>query len=104
MREVLMPRRFGRLVRDLADNESERSDKWNKWPDLVLIDGGPSQMDAAYAALAEAWASADVTIVGMAKKSIERESGRRHFCRPGQPAVPPGRQKPGSLFPAAIAR
>ncbi len=81
MREVLM-RRFGRLMRDSAD-ESERSGKWNKWPDLVLIDGGPPQVDAACAALAEVGA-ADVPIVGMAK-SIERESGREHFCRPGQP-------------------
>jgi excinuclease ABC subunit C len=81
MREVLM-RRFGRLVRD-ADNESGRSEKWNKWPDLVLIDGGPRQVDAAYGALAEVGA-ADVAIVGMAK-SIERESGREHFCRHGQP-------------------
>ena len=81
MREVLM-RRFGRLVRE-ADSESERSDKWSKWPDLVLIDGGPRQLDAAYAALAEVGV-ADVTMVGMAK-SIERESGREHFCRHGQP-------------------
>ena len=75
MREVLM-RRFGRLMRE-ADDESDRSDKWNKWPDLVLIDGGPSQVDAAYAALAEVGA-ADVAIVGMAK-SIEREVGPRTF-------------------------
>jgi len=81
MREVLM-RRFGRLVRE-ADSGSERSDKWNKWPDLVLIDGGPGQVDAAYAALAEVGA-ADVPIVGIAK-SIERESGREHFCRHGRP-------------------
>jgi excinuclease ABC subunit C len=81
MREVLM-RRFGRLVRGAAE-ESERSDKWNKWPDLVLIDGGAAQIDAAYAALAEVGAG-DVVLVGMAK-SIERESGREHFCRLGQP-------------------
>ena len=81
MREVLM-RRFGRLVREAAD-QSERSDKWNKWPDLVLIDGGPAQVDAAYAALAEVGAG-DVVLVGIAK-SIERESGREHFCRLGQP-------------------
>ncbi len=81
MREVLM-RRFGRLVRGAAE-QSESSDKWNKWPDLVLIDGGPAQVDAAYAALAEVGAG-DVVLVGIAK-SIERESGREHFCRLGQP-------------------
>jgi excinuclease ABC subunit C len=81
MREVLM-RRFGRLVRD-ATAEVQRSEKWSKWPDLVLIDGGLSQVETAYAALAEVGA-ADVVIVGIAK-SIERESGREHFFRPGQP-------------------
>ena len=80
MREVLM-RRFGRLVRD--SGEVERNGKWNKWPDLVLIDGGPAQVDAAYAALAEV-GTVDVAVVGIAK-SIERESGREHFCRLGQP-------------------
>ena len=52
-------------------------------PDLVLIDGGPRQVDAAYAALNEVGAG-DAVIVGIAK-SIERESGREHFCRQGQP-------------------
>jgi excinuclease ABC subunit C len=81
MREVLM-RRFGRFMRDSAE-ESQGREKWNKWPDLVLIDGGPAQVTAAYAALAEVGV-ADVNLVGMAK-SIERESGREHFCRHGQP-------------------
>src|SRR5256714_11759115 len=79
MREVL-PRRFARLMRE---GENERSDKWNKWPELVLIDGGPRQVDAAYAALNEVGAG-DAVLVGIAK-SIERESGREHFSRQGQP-------------------
>jgi len=80
MREVLT-RRFGRLVRE-AGGEGEADDKWNKWPDLVLIDGGPGQVEAAHAALAEVGAE-DATIVGVAK-SIEREAGREHFYRHGQ--------------------
>src|SRR5207248_7293143 len=48
MREVLT-RRFGRLVRDAG--ESAPDDKWSKWPDLVLIDGGPAQLEAAHGAL-----------------------------------------------------
>ena len=48
----------------------------------MLIDGGPAQMEAAHAALAEVGAD-DVTIVGVAK-SIEREAGREHFYRQGQ--------------------
>src|SRR5882672_3928627 len=51
MREVLT-RRFGRLMRESGAN-GEADEKWNKWPDLVLIDGGAAQVDAAHAALAE---------------------------------------------------
>ena len=80
MREVLT-RRFGRLVRESAD-ENAADSKWNKWPDLVLIDGGSSQVDAAHAALAEVGVD-DVIVVGVAK-SIEREAGREHFYRRGQ--------------------
>ena len=80
MREVLT-RRFGRLVRESSD-ESAADSKWNKWPDLVLIDGGLAQVDAAHAALSEVGVE-DVTVVGVAK-SIEREAGREHFYRRGQ--------------------
>ena len=80
MREVLT-RRFGRLVRE-AGTEGTADDKWNKWPDLVLIDGGPAQLEAAHAALADVGID-DAVIVGVAK-SIEREAGREHFYRRGQ--------------------
>ncbi|HYM17258.1 MAG TPA: excinuclease ABC subunit UvrC [Micropepsaceae bacterium] len=79
MREVFT-RRFGRLVR--ASSE-DADDKWAKWPDLVLIDGGEPQVEAAHEALAEVGAD-DVVVVGVAK-SIEREAGREHFHRRGQP-------------------
>src|SRR5882672_4097136 len=80
MREVLT-RRFGRLMRESGAN-GEADEKWNKWPDLVLIDGGAAQVDAAHVALAEVGID-DVPVVGIAK-SIERESGREHFYRRGQ--------------------
>jgi excinuclease ABC subunit C len=80
MREVLT-RRFGRLVRESSD-ETAGDSKWNKWPDLVLIDGGSAQVDAALAALSEVGVE-DVIVVGVAK-SIEREAGREHFYRRGQ--------------------
>ena len=80
MREVLT-RRFGRLVRDAGEEEAA-GDKWSKWPDLVLIDGGPAQLEAAHAALADVGVD-DAVIVGVAK-SIEREAGREHFYRRGQ--------------------
>lgn len=78
MKEVLT-RRFSRLVRE-AGAEGEANGKWNKWPDLVLIDGGAAQISTAHEALAEV--GADVNLVGIAK-SIERESGREHFHRLG---------------------
>jgi excinuclease ABC subunit C len=79
MREVLT-RRFGRLVRE-SGGEADGADsaKWNKWPDLVLIDGGEAQVAAAHQALAEVGAD-DVVLIGIAK-SIERESGMEHFFR-----------------------
>ncbi len=77
MREVLT-RRFGRLMRESGENDG----KWNKWPDLVLIDGGAAQVKAAHTALTEVGVE-DVIVVGVAK-SIEREAGREHFYRRGQ--------------------
>jgi excinuclease ABC subunit C len=79
MREVLT-RRFGRLVRE--SNGGSENDKWTKWPDIVLIDGGPGQVAAAHQALEEVGID-DVVIIGVAK-SIERESGREHFHRLGR--------------------
>jgi len=78
MREVLT-RRFGRLVRE-SSGEGE-GDKWTKWPDLVLIDGGPGHVAAAQEAVAEVGLD-DLVIVGVAK-SIEREAGMEHFYRQG---------------------
>jgi excinuclease ABC subunit C len=79
MREVLT-RRFGRLVRDSGKEDAD--DKWTKWPDLVLIDGGLGHVAAAHQALIEVGAD-DVMLVGIAK-SIEREAGREHFFRKGK--------------------
>ena len=80
MREVLT-RRFGRLVCE-GGAEGAAGEKWSKWPDLVLIDGGPAQVETAHAALAEVGVD-DAIVVGVAK-SIEREAGREHFYRRGQ--------------------
>src|SRR5256885_4268986 len=80
MREVFT-RRFGRLVRQSGEAGDE---KWSKWPDLVLIDGGEAQVEAAHQAPADVGAE-NVMLVGVAK-SIEREAGREHFYRRGQPA------------------
>jgi excinuclease ABC subunit C len=54
------------------------------WPDLVLIDGGKGQLDAARQALAEVGVSdADVALVGIAK-GRDRDAGRETFFIPGK--------------------
>lgn len=75
MREVLT-RRFGRLLKEDADRDK------GHWPDLVLIDGGLGQLNAATATLAELGIE-DVALVSIAK-GPERNAGREHFHMPGR--------------------
>ncbi|HEX8416568.1 MAG TPA: excinuclease ABC subunit UvrC [Methylobacterium sp.] len=98
MREVLQ-RRFKRLVKEAprTANESavaasegvevmpapEADDAFPAWPDLVLIDGGKGQLDAARTALAEIGV-VDVPLVGIAK-GRDRDAGRETFFVPGRP-------------------
>ncbi|WP_457094002.1 excinuclease ABC subunit UvrC [Microvirga sp. P5_D2] len=89
MREMLQ-RRFARLVKEeprAADAEApvEHDDAFPAWPDLVLIDGGKGQLEAARQALAEVGVSEDdVALVGIAK-GRDRDAGRETFFKPGQP-------------------
>ena len=69
MREVLT-RRFSRLVRDSEEGKS-------KWPDLVLIDGGPGQLAVAQSVMEDLGVE-DVTLLGVAK-GPDRDAGREHF-------------------------
>jgi excinuclease ABC subunit C len=69
MREVLT-RRFSRLVREAEDAKA-------KWPDVVLIDGGPGQLAVARSVLEDLGVE-DVLLVGVAK-GPERDAGREHF-------------------------
>ncbi|MEA1835236.1 excinuclease ABC subunit UvrC [Methylobacterium durans] len=101
MREVLQ-RRFKRLVKEAPRTANEAavaaleggppepvpepqadSDAFPAWPDLVLIDGGKGQLDAARAAL-QAVGVADVPLVGIAK-GRDRDAGRETFFVPGRP-------------------
>jgi excinuclease ABC subunit C len=74
MREVLT-RRFSRLVK-------EGDDPKTKWPDLVLIDGGPGQLSVACQVFADLGVD-DVTVVGISK-GPDRDAGREHFYMPGK--------------------
>jgi excinuclease ABC subunit C len=69
MREVLT-RRFSRLVREAEDTRA-------RWPDLVLIDGGPGQLAVAQSVLEDLGVE-DVVLVGVAK-GPDRDAGREHF-------------------------
>ncbi len=94
MREMLL-RRFSRLAKEAPREEtgdsSEQSEEVGEdaafpaWPDLVLIDGGKGQLDAARAALAEAGiAESEVALVGIAK-GRDRDAGRETFFKPNEP-------------------
>jgi excinuclease ABC subunit C len=76
MREVLS-RRFARLVNDDPDKPEDES---NTAPDLVLIDGGRGQLNAAMQVLAELGID-DVPLVGIAK-GPDRNAGREIFHLP----------------------
>jgi excinuclease ABC subunit C len=55
------------------------------WPDLVLIDGGKGQLDAARQALAEIGIT-DTPLVAIAK-GRDRDAGHETFFMPGKPPV-----------------
>jgi excinuclease ABC subunit C len=78
MREMLR-RRFQRLIK-----EAPRSDAGGGvgWPDLVIIDGGKGQFEAAQGILAELGVS-DVPLVAIAK-GPDRNAGRETFFISGR--------------------
>lgn len=102
MREVLT-RRFSRLLKEsvrtrppgseagTADDDAE-AETGNQasmsdmpdWPDLVLIDGGLGQLNAARETLEELGIT-DVPLVGIAK-GPDRDAGREKFFIPGKPS------------------
>ena len=79
MREVL-ERRFKRLISDAAQDAN--SDDESPWPDLVLIDGGLGQLNAARDILS-ALGITNVPLVGIAK-GVDRDAGRETFFIPGR--------------------
>ncbi len=76
MREV-MSRRFGRQLKENPERDEE------SWPDLVLIDGGQGQLEAARGVLTELGLD-DIPLVGIAK-GPDRDAGRERFFLPGKP-------------------
>jgi excinuclease ABC subunit C len=66
-------------------DDGERDSKFGAWPDLVLIDGGDGQLNAALEALDELGLKNRITIAGIAK-GVDRDAGRERFFIPGKPA------------------
>ncbi|WP_083202549.1 excinuclease ABC subunit UvrC [Stappia indica] len=100
MREVLT-RRFSRLLKEHADERkvaaapapetanpdeeaTEDTSAIPAWPDLVFIDGGLGQLNAARETLT-ALGIEDVPLVGIAK-GPDRDAGREKFFIPGKPS------------------
>ncbi|MCX8503667.1 MAG: excinuclease ABC subunit UvrC [Beijerinckiaceae bacterium] len=85
MREVLT-RRFSRLQkeapRDIEQPDSAKDDGMPDWPDLVLIDGGKGQLEAAKTVV-ETLGIEGVPLVGVAK-GPDRDAGRETFFVPGR--------------------
>ncbi|WP_018700455.1 excinuclease ABC subunit UvrC [Amorphus coralli] len=83
MREVL-ERRFKRLLRE-AGPRGEREapqEGVGPWPDLVLIDGGATQLAAAREVVADLGIEG-LPMVGVAK-GVDRDAGREEFHIPGR--------------------
>jgi len=77
MREMLT-RRFARAQKEDPDRER------GQWPDLVLIDGGAGQLNAAQAVLDDLGID-DVALCAIAK-GPDRDAGRERFFLPGREA------------------
>jgi len=76
MREVLN-RRFGRQLKENPDRAED------SWPDLLLIDGGQGQLEAARSVLIELGLE-DIAVVAIAK-GPDRDASRERFFAPGKP-------------------
>ena len=74
MREVLS-RRFSRALKEDPERDS------GQWPDLVLLDGGRGQLNAALEVLADLGLE-DLNVAAIAK-GPDRNAGRERIFRPG---------------------
>ncbi len=82
MLQEVLRRRFGRSR--IGSDESSTPDAWTALPDLVLIDGGKGQLNAARAAMEETGAGS-VPVASLAKENEELFIPRRK-----EPIVLPG--------------
>jgi excinuclease ABC subunit C len=88
MREVLL-RRFKRLLTPAAEGDAARSrpedDSFPQWPDLVIIDGGRGQLNAARAVL-DSLGLSKVALLAVAK-GPDRDAGRETLFMPDRDSI-----------------
>lgn len=84
MREVL-ERRFKRLINDAAEGKKPSDDSVPQWPDLVIIDGGQGQLNAARE-IFTALNLTDVSLIAVAK-GPDRDAGRETLFMPDRPSI-----------------
>jgi excinuclease ABC subunit C len=89
MREVL-ERRFKRLLNEAPEGHEpaspqEADDAVPQWPDLVIIDGGQGQLNAARAIFAELNLT-QVALIAVAK-GPDRDAGRETLFMPDRPSI-----------------
>jgi excinuclease ABC subunit C len=85
MREVL-ERRFKRLLKPADDDAAKADDdSFPQWPDLVIIDGGRGQLNAAKEIFDELGLT-KVSLLAVAK-GPDRDAGRETLFMPGREAI-----------------
>ena len=87
MREVL-ERRFKRLIGNAADGkkpDKESDDAVPQWPDLVIIDGGQGQLNAARE-IFTGLNLTDVSLIAVAKGQ-DSDAGRETLFMPDRPSI-----------------
>jgi excinuclease ABC subunit C len=67
---AMMAEVIGRRFRRAAEADEERDGKWTRLPDLVIVDGGKGQLNAAVGALKEVGMT-EVPIASLAKEQEE---------------------------------
>ncbi|MGL5167845.1 MAG: excinuclease ABC subunit UvrC [Afipia sp.] len=84
MREVL-ERRFKRLINDAAEGRKPSDDTVPQWPDLVIIDGGQGQLNAARE-IFTAFNLSQVSLIAVAK-GPDRDAGRETLFMSDRPSI-----------------
>lgn len=84
MREVLQ-RRFKRLLSEADGKPAKANDDVPQWPDLVIIDGGLGQLNAAREIFTELGVD-HVSLMSVAK-GPDRDAGRETLFLPDRPSI-----------------